>query len=198
MVRFATNILFSALTCLVVIPRSKRIESEIVAHVAPWRMPTEDEINATLTSISIFVRKEHKRLDMLARSHNAKDTTIERLDSSEGLSMPDRGPSTPVRSIESNLMGRQILSPKTLDHWAMPSSLGAFRRPSTAHSVSPSTGSYYEADAQSNNFTSLQRPGTTDGLSPFDSEHSFRNASTTSLGLPLPPRRPCTPGTKLT
>jgi len=198
-VRFANKIPLFALTHSVVIPSSKQIESQIIT---PWCMPTDDEVNASLTSISIFVRKEHQRLDMLARSHNAKETTIERLDSSEELSMLDEGPSIPVRSIGSNLTGRQILSPKTLDYWAMSSSLGTFRRPSTAHGVSPSTGSHYDADAQSNNFTALKRPGTADGLSfrqsLFVSERSLHNASTTSLGLPLPPRRPRTPGTKLT
>lgn len=159
-------------------------------------MPTEEEITKSLSSMSLLVRREHKRLEVLARNHNAKGMTLERLDSSGELSMLDEEPRVTVRNIEVNIVGKHIAPPKALDHWTS-SPLGAVRRPSTSHGLSPSPA----GSSRSIGLTDPRRPGTTDGAfsksSPFGSEASFRSPSVTSLGLPIPPRKPRSSSTKL-
>jgi hypothetical protein len=163
-------------------------------HQPPWQMPTDEEIGGMLHNARSFIVAQQQRLEILARSRNSssRNVSIERLDSSGDTSTKSEHSSSALDTYQKPLYqftAYPIASPRTLQGWARPGM--STRRPLTANGVS------HPLASRNSSFATLRRPHTSDGPNQealFTSHFSrSRNGSTTSLGLPHPPRNTRTP-----
>ncbi|KIM33161.1 hypothetical protein M408DRAFT_149873 [Serendipita vermifera MAFF 305830] len=160
----------------------------------PWRMPTDEEIDRMLEKAQGFVAAHQQRLEILNRSRgDSKDVSTERFDSSHDNTLQSENLPAPPPPLQSrhHFTGRPIASPRTLERWGKPEN--GKRRPSTA-SGTPSEGFMNAPLAgRLSSRTISKRPHTSDGPHQdstwLPSYPQSQNASTSSLGLPHPPRK---------
>lgn len=153
----------------------------------PWLIPTDDEVFSLLGRMAKVVNKEQERLENLARMHNSREARIERVDSSGDLSVISSTPGTPRQPTDTPFTLRPIASFKTLEKNSSKRSL-ASKRPSTAGEA------YNRLTVRSKSLANIKRPGTVDGhygknMATWNHHSRSQNTSSTSIGLPTPPRR---------
>ncbi|KAG8829323.1 hypothetical protein FRC18_009392 [Serendipita sp. 400] len=154
-----------------------------------WSIPVNEDLVAALHGMSHFVNAEQCRLEALSRSHWAEETTIERLDSTGDLrsDMEDFGSAIELPGYTT--MPKSIGPPQLIKEWIpLSPSISPWKCPTTAPctTIGSPIGSTSHLSLQRSNFNH----GSAKAFPSIEIQSSVSyNASTTSLILPVPPRK---------